>query len=482
MTTPIPAPARPSPSGARLTGDDLQHLVVWYWCLKALSPGSGVVSVAVEADAAGAVDDVVVRFADGQVLYLQVKASVSAAGLANIDWFTAPSRSGGPSLLERLYRSWCDLGRPSGGVALLTSRPLDPGDPLLTGLDRTSRVALHLRRAEDKPVKEVRTRLAGHLGCDEAELCAFFDVLQIDVGQVEALWRQRVGDVAAAAGVCSDEAAVGAALGEIRNWVKTTRDPRSSDEILEAVNRLGLRASPSRALVIVQALRRSPSASDALLALDWVDLLDGESPETRRGLTNPTDWDAVLAPQLREMSTELRARGETRVLVGGDMRLPAWFAVGSTLREVAGFDVAALYHGDVWPAEAAGASHTRLQVLADESLSDGTDLALVVAVSHDGTLDARRTFGGVPDMGRLVTLTVEGGPHRRALGGSADAMAAAVAIRDWARAEARVPRVHLVLLAPAPFALFLGHLWDRIAPTTIYEDLGSSYQASFSIR
>ena len=57
-------------------------------------------------------------------------------------------------------------------------------------------------------------------------------------------------------------------------------------------------------------------------------------------------------------------------------------------------------------------------------------------------------------------------------------MAFAVAVRDWARANVRDSEIDLVLMTPAPFALFLGHLWDRIAPTTVNEDLVSGYQTA----
>jgi hypothetical protein len=35
----------PSASGARLTGDDLQHLVAWYWALCSLRPEQAITSV-----------------------------------------------------------------------------------------------------------------------------------------------------------------------------------------------------------------------------------------------------------------------------------------------------------------------------------------------------------------------------------------------------------------------------------------------------
>ena len=112
------ATSKPSSSGARITGDDLQHLVVWYWCLRAIAEPDRIISVAVEADAAGNVDDVVIRFADGISVFIQVKAAVASANLASIDWLTdRPKPSSGtrrraPSLLQKLHRSWVNLRSP----------------------------------------------------------------------------------------------------------------------------------------------------------------------------------------------------------------------------------------------------------------------------------------------------------------------------------------------------------------------------------
>ena len=61
-------------------------------------------------------------------------------------------------------------------------------------------------------------------------------------------------------------------------------------------------------------------------------------------------------------------------------------------------------------------------------------------------------------------------------------MAAAVAVREWVRGRLTATDIHIVLVGPAPFAFFLGHLWDRVPPTTIYEDLAPGYQAAFHFR
>lgn len=483
MTTSTTAASAPSASGARLTGDDLQHLVAWYWCLKAADPRAGITSVAVEAADAESVDDVVVRFADGRVRYHQVKAAVSARHLANVDWLVTPAKKGSKSLLQQLHLSWRRLGQPVNDLELITGRPLDPSDGVMKELDRRNQLGRALRRAKTGPVAAKRSDLAVHLECDESEVCDLFDALSIRVGQTEAEWLQRVDDVALGAGVLLGEDAALRAVAEIRDWVKTTRDPRDTTDITAMIDRLGLRVEAPRTLVVVQALGPSTAAQESQFSVDWIDRFRGSAPETRRGLRDPSQWNTTLKPELDQMARELKAAGQSRVVVAGEMRLPCWFAVGSSLREVAGFEVAAEYRGAVWPGDRGRHNGPAPAVLVDEKLGDGSDVALVVAVSTDGTADVREGFKDDPRVGRLVTIAPAGEPNGQALGGAEDAMATAVSCRDWVRRNLRCPGIHLVLIAPAPFALFLGHLWDRIAPTTIYEDLATDgYEPAFQIR
>lgn len=86
-------------------------------------------------------------------------------------------------------------------------------------------------------------------------------------------------------------------------------------------------------------------------------------------------------------------------------------------------------------------------------------------------------------IGRLIVLSPPQGPRDNAVSGPADACALAVGIRDAVRREvAGYSRVHLFLAGPMGLALLLGHRWNRIAPTTIYEDTQAvGYEAAFTI-
>ena len=317
--TALNATSKPSSSGARITGDDLQHLVVWYWCLRAIADSDGITSVAVEADHAGNVDDVVVCFADGKSNFIQVKAAVASANLASTDWLTdRPKRSGSssqsPSLLQKLRQSWVDLGRPVTGLELITGRPIDGSDRVLALIDRRNSIGTGLRRARTQELTAARRDLADHLECAEVELCDFFDALAIRVGQTEAEWVSRVADVAASADIRADDSAVGVALAWVRTWVKDTRDPRTPEQIAAAAESMGLRIENRRTVIVIQGLRPEP-VSDASHVLDWTERFRGTEASNRRGMVNPADWNGALSDDLATLRATLIEQQQMRVLV-----------------------------------------------------------------------------------------------------------------------------------------------------------------------
>lgn len=486
--TPSGTTSGPSASGARIGGDDVQHLIAWYFWLKACSPGAGIASVTVEAAKSGTVDDVVVIFDDGRRRWIQVKASVTVgSGALDAGWLTAPPKGkplvgGTKTLLRQLHSSWAELGRPRDGVELVTTRCPVPDDPLMACLDHTDRAGARLRRAADgSKLGTVRFDLADHVGCSVEEICDFFDSVRISGGQTEANWRDRVDDAAAVAGVEQGIRSQAVGVDAVRDWVKTTRDPRGRDELVARLRELGIQQRTPRAQVVIEAIAPVVGAEDAAIRLDWLDRFRGDRPETRRGLIDPTGWVGELADDLRRMRVSLEEQGLRRVAIGGAMRLPTWFAAGAELREVAGFDVAADCRERLWEPPIGPVAASTVQVRTDEVLGEGQEVAVVVEISAEGVDAVRDAFDSAPSVGRVLAISVAGGPNRRLLDDGAAAMSAAAAVRDWVRRELRgAPRVHLVLVGPAVFALFLGHLWDRVPPTTVYEDLAQDgYEAAF---
>jgi SMODS-associated and fused to various effectors sensor domain len=481
-------PSGPSASGARIGGDDVQHLIAWYYWLKACTPGSGISAVTIEAADSATVDDVVILYEDGRCRRLQVKASVTVgSGALSTDWLLEPSSGktidpDSKTLLRQLFNSWNQLGRPSEGIELVTTRSPAHGDLLINCIDHTNRIGPRLRIAKDRSdLAKERKRVAEHLGCSVPDLCDFLDALRISSGQREADWRERVEDAAGAAGVDRGPTTQAVGVGAVREWVKTTRDPKTAEELRSNLKNLGVEKRSPRAHVVIETLAPFFGRDDAAITINWVDKFAGDRPENRRGVLEPKAWTETFPADLSSMRVSLEQRGLRKIAVSGTMRLPTWFAVGAELREVAGFDVAAHCRNQVWEPPTGSVSKPDVQIRQDRSLGSGSETVLVVEISSDGTRAALDHFENSPDVGRLLAITAAGGPDRRLLADGSSAMGTAYVIRDWIRTNlANTTRLHLVLVGPAVLALYLGHLWDRVPPTTIYEDLGQrGYEAAF---
>ena len=78
-------------------------------------------------------------------------------------------------------------------------------------------------------------------------------------------------------------------------------------------------------------------------------------------------------------------------------------------------------------------------------------------------------------MGEYVCLRPVGGTNNQAIRNATDARRWAYEVRDSIRRlvqEYRPSRIHLFLAGPHGAMLLLGHLWDRMPVTQLYEDLG----------
>jgi hypothetical protein len=81
---------------------------------------------------------------------------------------------------------------------------------------------------------------------------------------------------------------------------------------------------------------------------------------------------------------------------------------------------------------------------------------------------------GTPVSG-FVNLLPANGVGRDAISGPTEARGYAQALLDALRSEARgsPDRIHLFQFGPLGLALLLGHVWNRLPETQLYEDLGA---------
>ena len=79
--------------------------------IRAIQVESGITEIGIEDPEAGNADDVTVYTEDQEREYYQVKSSVDARETIGLDWLMKPSRSGGPSVVQRFHRLWADGNR-----------------------------------------------------------------------------------------------------------------------------------------------------------------------------------------------------------------------------------------------------------------------------------------------------------------------------------------------------------------------------------
>jgi hypothetical protein len=182
----------------------------------------------------------------------------------------------------------------------------------------------------------------------------------------------------------------------------------------------------------------------------------------------------------------LVAQGLNNVVVRGAMRQATFFTVGARLAQVTGTTITYVQHGTPCSSNAPRIPVPLPQVLITP-VDAGGDLAVAIGMTVDPTpaVAGFLRAAGLP-VHHLLTLLPQEGAHDQSVAGPGQAVAYAQALRNAVREQLEaVPasRVHLFLAGPGGLALLLGHRWNRVAPTTVYEDLGAGrgYVAAFSV-
>jgi hypothetical protein len=488
---PCPLP-QPTPTGVRIAGDRYQWLHVWRACLEVLRDSSDpiartnpAIAVGVEADGAGNVDDAVLYRQNPPHTYSQVKWAANAKTPIGLDYLTETQTPRGSCLLAKFAdahaRLTADGERPN--MILRTNRNIDPNSVLLIGLD--TRTQLLMPNAADHGPTSARGKersvWARSANVTEADLLRLLEDLHFETGYGLNLLEDNVASLMSATGLRSDTPALLTATGWIEKLVINGTKRINLDTIRSAVTDLHLSAGRVWPTLSIATLKPDPVADQALYALDWVDRFDGDDPYARRRPKPPATWDD-LATDLEDLPTHVT--GVDAVLITGSFRLATAFAVGAALRKVTGVDVAWKQGPQIWSSD-----HSYDKVLTPKtvttSLGQGDDIAIVVDIATSATPDVidwlRDTQAPIGD---VITVSVPSGQAKdNAITDPAEAVALAVGIRDVARQAVRTsPRIHLFAACPAGLALLLGHRWNRVSVTYVYEDLKTSYMHAYTIQ
>jgi hypothetical protein len=229
--------------------------------------------------------------------------------------------------------------------------------------------------------------------------------------------------------------------------------------------------SPGSLVVVRSFTPRVPDPSDlALPPLDLTDLFNGRYP------SHADVWNrdipqrlAAFLPALADLPQPLVLALQTHLSIG-------WF-LGTLLNPKRGFNVNVSQRTNageiVWDlSRAQPPDNERGWLVTEEHLNRGQDLALVVSVTHDALLDAKRAIDTLAlPIGRLAHAGLQQpGPDAVVDGGHARWLADALAMQVRELVVADPPRrLHVFAACPVGLMLLFGQRADSWGPTTVYE-------------
>lgn len=471
-------------SGVRIAGDDYQALITWNEVLLAMDDHNRAVTITVEDVEAASVDDVVIEYDDGSHRYVQVKHAVDATSPVGDGWLCTPAKSGSRSLLQKFHASWIGL-RDRGPIEmeLITDRNIDHGDVLMKCWDSTSEkltplIAGQLTRAGRQQLEE----WAAHVNADVPTLIEMLATLRIRAGRPEAAELERAKLLMRLQGFDYSQAAIDGALALMRSWIRDRWRTLTVAELrVRATERIPRLTDPWNHLVIEAIDSLKVDTADE--SLRFIHLYPDVDPFQRRQLVDPSNWPMV-ATEITNVANRMRDAGATRVLITAAMRLPMWFATGAAFRSVRGFHVAAQQVDQLWRSDLpVGDANITTEVTAVDGAT-GDDLAVVVAASAPAARSAMEfVTENQPMVSHVVVLGPEAKPSTTSIRDAQHALAVATSMRDEVRVQLRSSKhIHLFMAAPQGLALLLGHLWNSLAPTSVYEHLGGSeYTPAFEV-
>jgi hypothetical protein len=295
---------------------------------------------------------------------------------------------------------------------------------------------------------------------------------------VDILNRQ-LGLLMAACGLSSSAASVDLGIAWIERQVIAGVRRLSLTEIQAALGDMAMSLSDPWVTVSIATVKPDSFSDAATVSVDWVDRMDGENEWTRVVPSHPNTW-AQLALEIEGTSTVVPT--SSKVLITGWMRQATGFVAGATFRRVRGYEVGVYQRDQLWVG--GDSIRTGIPVVSRPSFeSQGNDLAVIVNVSADGT-DAAINWirsAGLP-IDRILSFSPINGIGASSLIDSHSANGFAQGVRDAVRAEVGQSEVHLFLIGPLGLSVLLGHHWNRIATTWVYEHLGAQgYVEAFRV-
>jgi hypothetical protein len=403
--------------------------------------------------------------------FVQVKWHTDLREAYSFDSLCKPSPGAATSLLQKFHKSWQVL-RLSGHDLELWLVSTWPAD---------STLGKHIRGAclsEDfftGRAKQACAAWATHLNCDDEELRAFARCLRFRLGLSDDVLELLFDSLMRAHGLRRGPQSMQYVDALVRQWVKNGPIEIRAETLRQVIaeHRLAVEHDEDPRLCLwIHGWARHSYAHPPTMQIDWTAYFDRKE----RRIPTSEDWQATLLPQLADARSFCEGAHAGFVDIRGLLPLSAALAVGAALPTVAGYRLRyeqsiqgqpALWRSDTAPSNLTW--HT--EVLRQGG--PGSDSLVALAISGDMRTDVERLLAASDtEFGRVLIATPATGASDSALRHDADAVALANEGRKLLKRERQnegARRIHLILYAPAGFALFLGQRLNAIGTIVTYE-------------
>lgn len=218
--------------------------------------------------------------------------------------------------------------------------------------------------------------------------------------------------------------------------------------------------------------------------LDWSSYFDRQ---TRRVPSFET-WNDKLLPELRVLQKQISGeRRERLVHFRGKCALSTGVAVGAIFPTVGGwtFEVPQPPSRKYWRSDAAATVPYELQTEILDAAPDGTELVLALNIKGDGREDVKRYVEATGIGVKLYAFVAPPAQGAQAIGGSEDACAFALALRNFLGEllkKHRPSRTHIFVFGPLALSIFVGQQLTSLGEVQLYEYKDPGYVPSCTIR
>lgn len=204
-----------------------------------------------------------------------------------------------------------------------------------------------------------------------------------------------------------------------------------------------------------------------------------EPDHASRQTTDPSAWNTKFKHELSAAVDEIRRKRFTDIRIEGAFRLSTGFAAGAAAPRVAGLTVA---FRD-WSSN--GESTEFPVAVTEHHVGDGGELAVALCVtSHiEGDVLEYIQANSLP-VAKLIEIAPGSGVGQTSIPGDAEALGFVFAAFDEIRRSARsAAKLHPFQSAPNGIGILLGHLWNRVPVTQLYDDANSpeGYLPTFTL-